>query len=82
MSRSQSVVALSTADIEYMEATHACKEAIWLQRLCLDVRFGKNVVRMDCDNQSAIFLVKNPTYHSKMKHIDVQFHFVIEKVEN
>jgi hypothetical protein len=32
-------------------------------------------VRVDCDNQSVIFLAKNPTYHSKTKHIDIQYPF-------
>jgi len=34
MSKKQSVVALSTTEAEYMVATHAIKEAIWVQRLC------------------------------------------------
>jgi len=38
-------------------------------------------VWIDCDSQSAIFLVKNPTYRSKTKHIDVQYHFVRDMVE-
>ena len=36
MSKQQPVVALSTIEVEYMAATHACKEAIWLRRLCSD----------------------------------------------
>ena len=39
-------------------------------------------MRIDCDNQSAIFLVKNPVYHSRMKHIDVHYHFVRDMVES
>jgi hypothetical protein len=38
-------------------------------------------IRLDCDSQSEIFLAKNPTYHSKTKHIDVQYHFVRGMVE-
>ena len=38
-------------------------------------------MRIDCDNQSAILLVKNPAYHSKMKHMGVQYHFVKDMVE-
>jgi hypothetical protein len=64
-----------------MEATHARKEAIWLQRLCSGIGLVQQVVRIDCDSQSAIFLAKNPTYHSKTKHIDVQYHFVRDMVE-
>ena len=38
-------------------------------------------VRIDCDSQSAIFLVKNLTYHSKTNHIDVRYLFVGDMVE-
>ena len=34
------------------------------------------------DTKSAIFLEKNPTYHSKTKHIDVQYHFVRDMIED
>ena len=39
-------------------------------------------MRIDCDSQSAIFLAKNPAYHSRAKHIDVQYHFVRDMVES
>jgi hypothetical protein len=38
-------------------------------------------MKINCDNQSAIFLAKNLAYHSRMKHIDVQYHFVRDMVE-
>ena len=38
-------------------------------------------MRLDCDSHSEIFMSKNPTYHSKTKHIDVQYHFVRDMVE-
>jgi hypothetical protein len=41
----------------------------------------QQAVRIDCDNQSAIFLAKNPTYHSKTKHIDIQYHFLRDMIE-
>ena len=42
----------------------------------------QGAIRIDCDNQSAIFLAKNPAYHSKTKHIDVQYHFVRDMIED
>ena len=81
MSRRQAVVALSTTEAEYMVATDASKEAVWLQRLCSSIGFVQNAVKIGCDSSSAIFLAKNPTYHSKTKHIDVQYHFVRDMVE-
>eukprot|EP00253_Pinus_taeda_P033011 PITA_33011 len=82
MSKKQSVVALSTTEAEYMAATHASKEAVWLQRLCSSMGLVQGAIRIDCDSQSAIFLAKNPAYHSKTKHIDVQYHFVRDMIED
>eukprot|EP00253_Pinus_taeda_P007251 PITA_07251 len=39
-------------------------------------------IRIDYDSQSAIFLAKNPAYHSKAKHIDVQYHFVRDMIKD
>jgi hypothetical protein len=74
-------VALSTTEVEYMATTHESKEVVWLQRLCSTIGLVQQAVRIDCDSHSAIFLAKNPTYHSKTKHIDIQYHFVRDMVE-
>ena len=50
MSKKQAVVALSTIEAEYMATTHASKEAVWLQRLCSEIGFKQQAVRIDCDN--------------------------------
>jgi hypothetical protein len=71
MRKRQVVVVLSTTEVEYMAATHASKEVVWLQRLCLGIGLVQQAVRLDCDSQSEIFLEKNPSYHSKTKHVDV-----------
>jgi hypothetical protein len=39
-------------------------------------------MKISCGNQSVIFLANNPSYHSKTKHIDVQYHFVRDMVES
>jgi hypothetical protein len=81
MRKRQAIEALSPTEVEYMEITHASKEAVWLQILCSGIGLVQQVVRIDCDSQSAIFLAKNLTYHSKKKHIDIQYHFVRDMVE-
>jgi hypothetical protein len=81
MSKRQVVVALSTTEVEYMAATHASKEAVWLQILCLGIGLVQQVIRIDCHSQSAICLAKNLAYHSKTKHIDIQYHFVRDMIE-
>ena len=82
MSRKRSMVALSSIGVEYIATTHASKEANWLQQLCIEIGFEQQAIRLECDSQSAIFLAKNLAYHSKIKHIDVQYHFVREMIEN
>ena len=46
------------------------------------MRLIHDAIRIDRDSQSAIFLAKNPAYHSKTKHIDVQYHFVRDMIED
>eukprot|EP00253_Pinus_taeda_P023901 PITA_23901 len=76
MSKLQNIVALSTTEAEYIAASHACKEAIWLKGLFGE--FGKlqDNIKLFCDSQSAIHLAKNLAYHSKSKHIPIKYHFV------
>ena len=81
MRKRRVVVALSATEAEYMVASYARKETVWLQRFCLGIGLVQQKLRLDCDSQSAIFLEKNPSYHSKTKHIDVQYHFVRDMVE-
>jgi hypothetical protein len=49
--------------------------------LCSGVGLVQQVVRIDFDNESAIFSAKNPTYNSKTNHIDVKYNFVRDMVE-
>ena len=65
-----------------MAATHASKEVVWFQRLCSSMGLVQGAIRIDYDSQSAIFLAKNPAYHSKTKHIDVRYHFVRDMIED
>jgi hypothetical protein len=64
-----------------MASTHASKEAIWLQIFRSGIGLVQQDVRIYFDTQSVIFLPKNPSYHSKKKHIDIQYHFVRDMVE-
>ena len=82
MSKRQALVTLSTIEAEYMVDTHACKELFWIKRLCSNIGFNARKITIFCDSQSAICLAKNPTFHARMKHIDVQYHFVRDMVED
>ena len=78
----QKIVTLSTTEAEYIAATEAGKEMIWLHGF-LD-EFGKKQEMgiLHSDNQSAIFLAKNSAFHSMSKHIQTKYHFIRYLVED
>ncbi|KAG7594882.1 Ribonuclease H-like superfamily [Arabidopsis thaliana x Arabidopsis arenosa] len=82
-SQKQQVVALSSCEAEFMTATEAAKQAIWLQELLAEV-IGASCTRVSIrvDNKSAIALTKNPVFHGRSKHIHRKYHFIRECVEN
>lgn len=80
-SQLQHIVALSTTESEYVAATEALKEAIWLKGLIHEIGFLKDNVVVFSDSQSSIQLCKNPVFHDRTKHIDVKFHFIRDIVE-
>ena len=74
----QSTIALSTTEAEYMTMMEVMKEVIWLQGLLDDLGIDQDLLKINCDSMSAIYLAKNQVYHVRMKHIDVRFHFIQE----
>ena len=75
-------MALSTTGTEYVAATEACKEAIWLICLVGDLGLEDDMPIWHSDNQSAIMLAKNPVFHAKNKHIEVKCHFLCQVLED
>jgi len=82
-SQKQEIVALSSCEAEFMAATEAAKQAIWLQE-CLSEIVGEECkkVTIRVDNKSAIALTKNHVFHGRSEHIHMRFHFIRECVEN
>ena len=82
-SQKQETVALSSCEAEFMAATEAAKQAIWLQDLLSEI-IGKpcEKVVIYIDNKSAIALTKNPVFHGRSKHIHRRYHFIRECVDN
>jgi hypothetical protein len=80
--KSQSVVALSTLEAEYIAASHATRESLWLKRMFKEAADGMEVKTFDepvpigCDNQGAIKLIASGVVRQKSKHIDVKYHHV------
>ncbi|KAK8926585.1 hypothetical protein KSP39_PZI019006 [Platanthera zijinensis] len=80
-SKKQDSVSVSTTEAEYKASALAAREAIWLRRLVDDVHEevqGPTLLRGD--NESALKLVNNPVCHARTKHIEIDHHFIREKV--
>lgn len=80
-SRKQPIVALSTMQSEYIAASEACREGVWLRRLLDNLGVRQNgATKLMCDNNSTILLAKNPEAHKGSKHISVTYHYIREQV--
>ncbi len=80
-SKKQPVITLSSTESEYVALTHALKELIWIRKLFTElIHPFAQPTTLFCDNQGAIVLSKDSTFHAQTKHIDVQFHFIRQTV--
>lgn len=80
--RQQPIVALSTAEAEYIAAAECVKELLYLKSVCEELLFKSISVKLYVDNQSAINLINNGVLNRRSKHIDVRYKFICEKVLN
>ena len=78
----QKVVALSTIEVEYIVATEASKEVIWLQRFMEELGKKQENSRFYSDSQSAINIANISAFHSKTKHIQLSYLFIRSVLEN
>ncbi|MCP4490581.1 MAG: DDE-type integrase/transposase/recombinase, partial [Gammaproteobacteria bacterium] len=80
-SKKQTIVALSTAEAEYVALSAATQEGVWLRSLlkslCQQVEKPTKLLE---DNQSAIAIANNSISHCRSKHIDIKYHYVRQKV--
>ena len=80
-SKRQPTVSRSSAEAEYRGVANAVAETIWLRNLLLELhRPVSTATIVYCDNVSAIYLSTNPVQHQRTKHIEIDIHFVRERV--
>jgi hypothetical protein len=81
-SKRQSIVTLFICEIEYTKQIVVAKKIIWLRNLMIqltcDVEYFQTIIIYE-DNQKIIVLTKNFQFHARIKHIDIQTHFIKKK---
>ncbi|KAJ9561084.1 hypothetical protein OSB04_006244 [Centaurea solstitialis] len=79
--RKQKTVSRSSTESEYKALADAVAELTWIQALLLELRATvRSPPTLWCDNLGATYLSANPVFHARTKHVEIDFHFVREKV--
>ena len=80
-SKRQPTLSSSSAESEYCGVAHVVSETCWLRNLLLELKCPvRRTALVYCDNVSAVYLSRTPVQHQRTKHIEMDIHFVREKV--
>ena len=81
-SKKESVVSRPSAESWYRAMTQSVCEITWIHQLLMEVGIETSVqAKVWCDNRAAIYIASNPVFHEWTKHIEINFHFVHEKIQ-
>jgi hypothetical protein len=81
VSKKQCTISRSSTKVEYRNLASAIAEVFWIRIVLKDLGiFIPDPPLLWCDNLSALALASNPVFHARTKHIEVDYHFVREKV--
>ena len=73
----------STTEAEYIAASEAAKEGVWIRKFLIELGVFPNASSLDlyCDNSGAIAQAKEPRNHQKVKHVMRRFHLIREFID-
>ena len=82
-SKKQTVVSRSSAESEFRSMALGICELLWLKIILEDLKVKwEGPIRLYCDNKSAISIAHNPVQHDRTKHVEVDRHFIKEKLDS
>ncbi|KAI3421371.1 uncharacterized protein J3R85_012404 [Psidium guajava] len=82
-SKKQNVVARSSAEAEFRAVAHGICEIMWIRRILEELKsLESSPMKLYCDNKAAISIAHNPVLHDCTKHVEVDKHFIKEKIDN
>ena len=74
-------MSLSSVEAEYQSMRRVVAELAWLSRLLHELTVeGITLIPIKCDNQAAIYIAKNPVFHERTKHIELDCHYVRQQL--
>jgi hypothetical protein len=80
-SKQQATVSRSSAEAEYRAVAHAVAECCWVRQLLGELHHPLSTATVVfCDNVSTVYMASNLVQHRRTKHIEIDIHFVREKV--
>ena len=80
-SKRQTTVSRSSAEAEYHTVANGVAEASWLRQILQELHAPlRRATLVYCDNISAVYMSSNPVQHQRTKHIEIDLHFVRERV--
>jgi hypothetical protein len=81
MSKKQHTVSCSSIEAEYRSLATGAVELAWLHQVICDLGlYLASAPIIGCDNTNALALASNPIFHGRTKHIEVDYHFIRERV--
>jgi len=82
-SKKQNVVARSSAETEFRSMALGMCKLLWLKILLNDLKIEWTApIKLYCDNKSAISIAHNPVQYDRTKHVEVDIHFIKEKLDS
>ncbi|CAA6675688.1 unnamed protein product [Spirodela intermedia] len=80
-SKKHFIVSRSSTEAEYKALANTAAEFIWLNSLLNEIQIKpQGTPILYCDNLGATYLSVNPFFHARTKHIEINFHFICERV--
>ncbi|PKU62682.1 Retrovirus-related Pol polyprotein from transposon TNT 1-94 [Dendrobium catenatum] len=81
--KKQVTMAKSSTEAEYRSLSAAASEVIWLRRLASELNLlQSSSTVIYCDNTSAMAIAKNPVFHARTKHVEIDYHFIRQQISS